>query len=360
MRRAPLLIAVAGACLTAALAFAIWRLRTPSITPEKRAAIEHGRELYHRICSVCHGDNGEGYKADQATMLANAEFLASVSDAFLKKAIADGRQGTVMSAWAVDHGGPLKPQDIDAVIAFMRTWESKPRTVLDESKPSGRLRRGEPVYNRECKKCHGERGVGGPNVAIGNPQLLTSASNGFLRHAIRRGRPGTPMVAFEDKLDKAQIEDLVLLLRGWERPKPPPTPPPAKPAPLALGPVPLNPKGPEPIDFRHHPQNTPVDVVHAALEKKAKFAMLDARAPSDYMREHIGGSVSVPFYDAERYLADLPKDAWLVAYCGCPHAESGKLAKLLVDKGFKKVTVLDEGIGVWKQRGYPIASGETP
>jgi cytochrome c oxidase cbb3-type subunit 3/ubiquinol-cytochrome c reductase cytochrome c subunit len=103
-----------------------------------------------------------------------------------------------------------------------------------------------------------------------------------------------------------------------------------------------------------------VDVVHAALTKKAKLAILDARASSDYLNEHIGGSVSVPFYDAERYLPDLPKDAWLVAYCACPHAESGKLAKLLIDKGFKKVTVLDEGIGVWKRKGYPIAKGEKP
>ncbi len=360
MRRAPLIIALVGACLCVIAAVAWWRFRYPPISAERRAAIEHGRELYGRMCAVCHGEKGEGYKADQAPMLANAEFLATVSDSFLRKAINDGRQNTTMSAWSAARGGPLKPPDVEAVIAFLRSWESKPRVALDESKPNGRLGRGVGVYFRECKKCHGERGVGGPNVGIGNPELLTGASNGFLRHAIAHGRPGTAMPAFNGKLDKGAIDDLILMLRGWEKPRPPPTPPPPKPAPLALGPVPLNPKGRDPADFQHHPKMTGVDVVHAALEKKQKVAILDARATSDYLREHIGGSVSVPFYDAERYLPDLPKDAWLVAYCGCPHAESGKLAKLLVDKGFKKVTVLDEGIGVWKKKGYPVSTGEKP
>jgi cytochrome c oxidase cbb3-type subunit III len=360
IRRFAPYVALVGAVLLLAGGVTYWRLRGPSITAEQRAAIDHGRDVYGRMCSVCHGDKGEGYKADQAPNLANPEFLASVSDAFLRKAITDGRQNTTMSAWGQGRGGPLKKEDIDAVVAFLRSWESKPRVVLDEAKPSGRVHRGEPIYNRECKKCHGERGVGGPNVAIGNPELLTSASNGFLRHAISNGRPGTAMPAFHEKLDKKTIDDLLVMLRQWEKPKPPPRQPPAKPAPLELGPVPLNPKGPEPKDFQHHPKMTGVDIVHAALEKKAKLAILDARASSDYLNEHIAGSVSVPFYDAERYLAQLPKDAWMVAYCACPHAESGKLAKLLVDKGFKKVTVLDEGIGVWKRKGYGVAKGDKP
>ena len=72
------------------------------------------------------------------------------------------------------------------------------------------------------------------------------------------------------------------------------------------------------------------------------MAFLDARAPSDYLVEHISGAVSVPFYDPEPYFAQLPKNAWLVCYCACPHAESGQLAQKLLAKGFTKVTVLDE------------------
>jgi cytochrome c oxidase cbb3-type subunit 3 len=124
--------------------------------------------------------------------------------------------------------------------------------------------------------------------------------------------------------------------------------------------VPLHPKGPEPDGFRTEPATTPVDVVKGQWDRGARMGILDARAPSDYLGSHISGAVSVPFYDPDPYLASLPKDTWLVCYCGCPHAESGQLAHKLVSHGFKKVTVLDEGINVWRARGYPMGSGVDP
>jgi len=90
------------------------------------------------------------------------------------------------------------------------------------------------------------------------------------------------------------------------------------------------------------------------------MGILDARAPSDYTSEHIAGAVSVPFYDPEPYVSGLPKDAWLVCYCGCPHAESGQLAQKLRAKGFTKVTVIDEGLRYWKAKNYPTHTGLTP
>ena len=70
--------------------------------------------------------------------------------------------------------------------------------------------------------------------------------------------------------------------------------------------------------------------------------------------------MSVPFYDPSPYLAALPKDAWLVCYCACPHAESGQLAQKLMAAGFSKVTVLDEGFLVWKARNYGTRAGQAP
>ena len=67
-----------------------------------------------------------------------------------------------------------------------------------------------------------------------------------------------------------------------------------------------------------------------------------------------------PFYDPAPYFAGLPKDTWLVCYCACPHAESGQLAGKLGAHGFTKVTVLDEGLGVWKNRGYGTHTGLEP
>src|ERR1700747_183139 len=79
-----------------------------------------GAALYARMCAVCHGANGEGYKADQAPNLRNAEYLASASDALLRDAIANGRLGSAVSAWGRQSGGPLFPAGGGAVIRLMR------------------------------------------------------------------------------------------------------------------------------------------------------------------------------------------------------------------------------------------------
>jgi cytochrome c oxidase cbb3-type subunit III len=134
----------------------------------------------------------------------------------------------------------------------------------------------------------------------------------------------------------------------------------SRPPPIPLGPVPLNPKGPEPKDFKNYPAMTSVQVVAAEYKRKAKMLILDARVPSDYEQVHIAGAVSVPFYDPEPYFKDLPKAAWLVCYCGCPHAESGTLARKLSAAGFSKVTVLDEGLFEWIDKGHPVSHGRSP
>jgi cytochrome c oxidase cbb3-type subunit 3 len=333
----------------------------------------HGAEIYGRMCAVCHGATGEGYKADNAPAIAHPDFLATVTDALLRDAIANGRQGTTMSAWGVERGGPLQRSDVDALVSFIRAWDRGDRAKLDERPPHGDAGRGLTTYTRTCVQCHGLRGVTGTAAHIGDPGFLANVSDGFLRYAINRGRSGTPMPPFAaeagpddagvmaGRLEGSAIEDVLALLRSWQAQTPfASRAPPAKPPPLPLGPVPLNPRGPEPQGFTVHPGTTHADVVKAQLDRAAKMALLDARAPSDYSREHITGAVSVPFYDPDPYFAGLPKDAWLVCYCACPHAESGQLAAKLVMHGFTKVTVLDEGLGVWKARGYGTQTGLSP
>ncbi len=324
--------------------------------------IARGDELYGRMCKVCHGANGEGYKADQAPALVHPDFLASVEDDSLYGSIADGRPGTTMSAWSAARGGPLSQGDIEALIAHLRSWQKGPRATLDERRQTGDIGRGLVIYDRECVRCHGAKGVGGPNIHIGDSAWLSRTSNGFLRYAIEKGRAPTSMPGFAATLGPAGIEDVLAALRSFPQPIAAANARPARafPPPLPLGPVPLHPKGPEPEGFVIHPGTTHAELVHAQLERGARLAILDARAPTDYTNEHIAGAVSVPFYDPTPYFDKLPRDAWLVCYCACPHAESGELAGKLVAAGFKKVTVLDEGLGFWKTKGFKTSTGDKP
>jgi cytochrome c oxidase cbb3-type subunit III len=335
-------------------------LHTQANAAPPPSEVERGRELYGNMCAVCHGPAGEGYRADQAPRIAHPDFLSTVNDAYLRRAIAQGRPGTTMSAWAKERGGPLPSADVDALVALLRSWSQAPPVRLDERPLSGNPARGKEIYAEECARCHGDHGREGPNIHIGSPQFLTGASNGFLRYAIRKGRPGTTMPDFEDSLGNDGIENVVALLRTFQPQVGPAEHLPARPPPLPLGPVPLNPKGRAPVGFSVYPKMTPADTIKSQLDARARFALLDARSASDYRNEHIAGAVSVPFYDPAPYLAKLPKNAWLVCYCGCPHAESGELARKLIEAGFTKVTVLDEGLGVWKQRNYPTRTGDKP
>ncbi|MBM4362488.1 MAG: c-type cytochrome [Deltaproteobacteria bacterium] len=322
---------------------------------------KHGQELYGRMCAVCHGEGGEGYRADQAPAIGHAAFLGSVSEEFLRVAITNGRAGTTMSAWSEHRGGPLDRADVTAVVTYLRSLHRSARPKLDESPLRGDATRGKATFEKECVVCHGPRGRGGTSVSIGDRELLTTATNGFLRNAIRDGRAGTPMPAFAAKLGDQGVEDVLAAVRSFrEQPHQQEPEAPRKAPPLPLGPVPLHPGGPEAAGFEAHPGTTPVEVVARELARGAKIGLLDSRAPSDYVREHIAGAVSVPFYDPSPYIAKLPKDAWLVAYCACPSAESRALAARLASEGFTKVTVLREGLGVWKSKGHPMHQGEAP
>ena len=317
---------------------------------------EHsGRDLYGRMCAVCHGEHGEGYKADQATALAQPDFLASVSDNFLGFSIAFGRKGTTMSAWYTGAGGPLSFPEIHAITAFIRTWRTLPSVALNEATPQGDVARGKSAFERDCQSCHG---AAGPNVRILTPHFLAHTSPGFLRHALQTGRPPTTMRSYRESLGDHGIEDVVAYL--WSLPRVLDVLAPTKPPPIPLGPVPLHPKGSEPRGFKQYPGLTSVAVVSEQLARKARMVIADARVPSDYEREHIAGAVSVPFYEPEPYFAQLPKSTWIVCYCECPHAESGSLALKLAHAGFTKVTVLDEGLWEWKEKGHPMHEGRRP
>jgi cytochrome c oxidase cbb3-type subunit 3 len=319
--------------------------------------VTRGRELYGRMCAVCHGARGEGYRADAAPALGQPDFLASVTDEFLDFAIAIGRPRTPMSAWRTDQGGPLSAFDVQSIIAFLRTWQGPPVT-LDASNVHGDIAKGKAIFASKCDGCHGTKGT---SVHILSRQWLTYARPPFMRYAITKGRPPTPMKGFAASLGAEGIEEVLGYLRSlpaWLAPgeiagssRPPPIP---------LGPVPLNPRGPRPIGFKPYPAMTPMAVIWRELQRGARIGIVDARTSSDYGTLHVAGAVSVPFYDPSPYLDDLPKADWLVCYCGCPHSESGALAQQLLNAGFTKVTVLDEGFGAWTTAGHPTHTGLTP
>ena len=258
-----------------------------------------------------------------------------------------------MSAWGAAYGGPMTDEDVAILVAFLRSRQTVASIELPADPVPGDPIAGKAVYDSRCAVCHGSQGQGVTAVSLNNPVFLETAPDAYLRHAIEHGRSGTPMPAFGALLDDTQIDDVTSLVRSWASPAA------AAPAAATVGAHVIHPDGPAPaFSPLREGRFVPAAEVAEALDHGARLILLDARPPSDWRALRIPGAVPAPFYDVEAVKETLPRDGtWIICYCGCPHAASGKVMDALRDDGFENTAVLDEGIFAWEQLGYPTEGG---
>jgi mono/diheme cytochrome c family protein len=83
-----------------------------------------GQKLFAASCSGCHGAKGEG---GEGPALNNQALLKAATDTYFVETIANGRQGTAMAGFATPSVArrAYSREDIEAVTAFLRTWEKE-------------------------------------------------------------------------------------------------------------------------------------------------------------------------------------------------------------------------------------------
>jgi mono/diheme cytochrome c family protein/rhodanese-related sulfurtransferase len=262
-----------------------------------------------------------------------------------------------MAGYGKAVGGPLEPAEVDALIAFIRGGAAAPPPLPGKAS-KGDPKKGATVYATHCETCHGTATQRGNAVHLANPMFLETASDAYLRVAINEGRPGTAMEPWKGKLSGTEIEDAIAYIRSLARPVPPA--PVAAPSPVAEapGPVVMNPKGQPPAFTLSLGRYASVTDVAKAYDEKRRFVMIDARPTSDYLRMHIPGAISVPYFDMHD-LDTVPNDGtWVVAYCVCPHEESGRVLEELRKRGYANTAILNEGLFVWVEQGHPVARAD--
>jgi cytochrome c oxidase cbb3-type subunit III len=319
----------------------------PPAQPTPSADVAVGAQLFGKYCALCHGANAQGYVADNAPSLVTETFLRSASDSFIAAGIAIGRPGTPMAPYGARFGGPLTDAQIQQIVAFVRS--KGPAAEPLPAVPDGDAKAGRPVFIAACQSCHGDGPMrSAPRLDL--PSFLQIASNSFLDYAIRKGRPGTKMEAFEGRLTQGQINDVVAYLRSFQNSQAEQV----LPAPTGKEPMVIHPKG-KPASFAlKEGRFVPAADVAAAFAGKRRMVILDARATSDWMLGHIPGAISMPYYEMKR-IEEVPNDGtWVLAYCACPHHASGEVVDALRKRGYPKTAVIDEGITFWKQQGYPM------
>jgi membrane protein DedA with SNARE-associated domain/rhodanese-related sulfurtransferase len=75
----------------------------------------------------------------------------------------------------------------------------------------------------------------------------------------------------------------------------------------------------------------------------------------------IPGALHVPLQDVAHHLKELPRDRDTILYCTCPsEASAARVAKILMNHGFKRVRPLSGGLDAWVAAGYAVVTATPP
>jgi len=97
--------------------------------------------------------------------------------------------------------------------------------------------------------------------------------------------------------------------------------------------------------------------LHELLQAGAEPIIVDVRSPTARALEPrwIPGALHVPLEEIAKHIKDLPRDREIVLYCACPsEASAARVARVLMNHGFKKVRPLHGGLDAWRAAGYAV------
>jgi len=150
--------------------------------------------------------------------ISSAEFLKTRDDFTLRAIIAQGQPNSGMSPFGDAFGGPLDDGAIDAIVAYMRSWEENPPVsqlaVIASPTPAVSLITGAEIYADLCAQCHGPKGEGGSGPALDAPQFQQTSTDQDIFKAIDSGQPSTTMIAWGRFLNTDQMNLLVKHIRS--------------------------------------------------------------------------------------------------------------------------------------------------
>jgi membrane protein DedA with SNARE-associated domain/rhodanese-related sulfurtransferase len=103
--------------------------------------------------------------------------------------------------------------------------------------------------------------------------------------------------------------------------------------------------------------------LYQLMEAGAQPVIVDVRSSTARALEPtwIPGSLHVPLDDVTSRMKDLPRDREIILYCACPsEASAARVARILMNQGFKKVRPLHGGLEAWVAAGYAVVGVTAP
>ncbi len=202
------------------------------VTSAQGTSTQRGQVLFEQNCASCHGDFGEGgpNPAQPNHIIApigTANFLSTRDDATLFQIISQGQPDQGMSAFGFTNGGNLDDDQINSIVAYLRSWEKNPPVSVPPqfTIPTLDMSAGD-IYANICAQCHGQNGEGTANGPTLND--LSDDTDVEIGSVISQGITETTMLSFGSLLSQNQIQDLVDIIRQF-----PPSQPSASETPVA-------------------------------------------------------------------------------------------------------------------------------
>lgn len=228
--------------LISTLGFAFWVDGVGAQAPDQDQ-LERGARIFADNCAVCHGLEGEGRVG--ATLA--KDWPSIRPDLQIRSTIENGIENSPMIAWSHENGGPLSDEDIDALVAYILSWETGgPRIIPATPTPvlrgvitpvpgvEGDPNRGALLYDQNCAVCHGPEGQGriGATLAKAWPAIRPDLR---VRTTISEGIENSAMPAWSQAnggpLTESDIDDITSYVMTFESttlqtsPTPTPAPP---------------------------------------------------------------------------------------------------------------------------------------
>ncbi len=99
------------------------------------------------------------------------------------------------------------------------------------------------------------------------------------------------------------------------------------------------------------------------LFQRKQALFIDARSPEDFQHSHIKNALNLPYRSPRdvklKTLRQIPPERTLLVYCQnaqCTLAE--RLARQLMQLGYKQVFIFADGLDAWSAEGLPLGGTE--
>jgi membrane protein DedA with SNARE-associated domain/rhodanese-related sulfurtransferase len=103
--------------------------------------------------------------------------------------------------------------------------------------------------------------------------------------------------------------------------------------------------------------------LYELVQAGAEPVIVDVRSPTARALDPrwIPGALHVPIDDVAKHIVDLPRNRDIILYCACPsEASAARVARILMNHGFRKVRPLYGGLDAWVAAGYAVVGVAQP